>query len=95
LPIRALLESARTDEAVLAALSAKRPELFAARDARARAEGHEEGRADGLRHAVRALAQTLAIEVPIDDRGWLDGADAASLERLLDTLQREHRWSRR
>ena len=110
LPIRALLESARSDEAVLAALAAKRPELLAELTATARAEGraeghaegraeghaegHAEGRAAALRYTVRALVRALAVEVPSTEDAWIERADATSLEQLAETLQRERRWSR-
>ncbi|AKF11354.1 hypothetical protein [Sandaracinus amylolyticus] len=56
------------------------------------AEGREEGRADGLRTAVRVLCDALGI-------AWTDGReraiaalDAHALEALCARIQRERRW---
>lgn len=93
LPLEALVHSAKADDAVAAALLAKRnPVLVAAIDAgRAQglAEGRTEGRTDGVLEAtanavVRVLVQRQLPLLPAQREHILRHRDLAQLERWLD-----------
>lgn len=94
LPVRALLDAAEADRAVVAALHARGLLAEIERTSRevGREEGREEGRAAGLRIAVRALCSVLSIELAGERAATLDGLEAQELEHLLAQLQRERRW---
>ncbi len=96
LPVRALLETARADEAVLAALESRRPDLVARIEARGEARGElageARGRLSGAREAVRLVCEVLGIPVTAARARQIQAADLASLSGLLETLRRERRW---
>jgi len=56
-------------------------------------QGREEGRADGLREAIRALCQAFEIEVDAGREAGLAGMGAGELKELQARLLRERRWS--
>ncbi|MFO0708783.1 MAG: Uma2 family endonuclease [Sandaracinus sp.] len=102
LPVRALLDTARADEAVLAALGARRPDLIARIEARARALGRREGVADGAREAergavrqtVEALCRVLAIRVSPTRAAWLASASLQELRAVAQAIETDRRWPR-
>jgi hypothetical protein len=87
LPIAALLDAARSDQAVVAALRARGSAALRQVEAEAREEGREEGRGEGRR---RALAQ--AVIAVLDARGLTldDGARARVLAETDE--ERLHAW---
>ncbi len=91
LPIRAMLDTVRADEAVLAALEARRPDLVARIEARGRADGEARGEVRAIRLACRLLG------IPIDEeRGrWLESASLADLRMVSSALETERRWPAR
>ena len=88
IPIRALLEAAGADEAVHAALEARRPDLGEPARAAAEARGEARGRAETL---LRACA-TLGVVVPDEDRQALPAATAETLNAVLDAVLQTRRW---
>jgi len=86
-PTAAIL-GASTDDAVAAALRAKRHPAFE----EARNAGREEGKAEGLRIAVRDLCEALGV--PLDTRraDALDRLDVSALEELRASLKTNKRW---
>jgi hypothetical protein len=88
IPIRALLDGAEADNAVVRALRAKQnPELVAIEAAAAR-----EGAAQASRKAVERLCQLLGISFDDERRALVECFDAAALELLLDGIFAERRW---
>lgn len=84
LPVRAMLETARADDAVLAALESRRPDLIARIEAR--------GEARGLRETIEALCAVLSI--PIDE-SRASRLSASALEELRDlarALRTNRQW---
>ena len=90
LPVKALLDATAADTAVIQALSARGALAQIEHDARV--EGRREGRAEGLRTAIEALAGILEIPLSAARRERLAGADELSLEAILGSLRRERRW---
>ena len=91
LPVRALLDGARADEAVLAAIEARRPDLVATIEAR----GEARGEAKGMRRTIESLCAVLDIALTPDRQRHVRGASRTELARLADTLTRDKRWPRR
>jgi len=56
---------------------------------RSRREGHEEGKAEGLRTAIAGLCEMLSLPVP---DGQLEALNLAQLEQLLEHPLRERKW---
>lgn len=84
IPIRALLDQAEANRAVVRALYAKQePELMAIE-----AQGHR----DGLVKGITALCKALGIPIHAKRRTAMRALDVAGLEALLTTLTRERRW---
>lgn len=88
--VRELVGTARADEAVLAALEARRPDLVARIEAKAEARGEARGEASGLREGVRRACRALAIEIPPD--AALDALERDALAALLDAILAHRRW---
>ncbi|MCA9704900.1 MAG: Uma2 family endonuclease [Myxococcales bacterium] len=84
IPIRALLDRAEADRAVVQALYAKRAPALLAIEAK--------GLRHGLVQGITALCSALAIALDADRRAALQALDAEGLEALLATLGRERRW---
>jgi Uma2 family endonuclease len=88
LPVRALLDAAAGDEAVVAALQARRvPALEALL-----AEGEAKGRAEGLRAAIVDLCEVLDIALGPKRRAHLISLRVAELEALRAALKQQRRW---
>jgi Putative restriction endonuclease len=108
LPVRALLGAVSADEAVVAALAARRvPALEAlvaageaegeARgrakgEAKGRAEGEARGRAEGLRVAVADLCEVLGVALGPARRAQLASMGVGELEALRAALKATKRW---
>jgi hypothetical protein len=99
LPVRALLDGARLDETVIAALHARRPDLTLdiAEKAEARGEARGEARreATAMRAAIRELASALGIEVTDARERTLRDADGEVLAKIFRALARQKRWPAR
>ena len=110
LNVRALLNAAEADRAVIQALAAKGDPTLAKLTAdsydrgrsdgydRGRSDGYDRGRSDGLlqglRRTVRELCELLAIELTPDRQGHIDSLDAEALERLCTDLKQNRCWGR-
>lgn len=92
LPIRALLDTARADEAVLDALEARRPDLIARIEARGRERGQMEGAERATKETIEALCRVLGIT--LDDARATRIAEAAlpELRELARAIETERRW---
>ncbi len=88
LPIRAMLDAAGADEAVLAALEARRPDLVARIEARGEARGRAEGEVRGIRTVCRLLG------IPVDE-AQLEAATLEELRAITAALESERRWPER
>ena len=84
IPVRALLDRAAADRAVVRALYAKQEPTILEIEARARARV--------ARKAIEALCDVLEIPIDSERRALLQGLDAARLEALLDRIRSERRW---
>lgn len=107
-PVRALLDAAAADEAIVDALdskgSPKLKEIRATERAEGRKEGHEEGRKEGLDEgleqgrkegletAVASVCQAFGLPFGAAERARLEPLDSTDLEALLERLQTERRW---
>jgi len=99
-PVRALLDTAAADDAVVDALDAKgnrrldRLESAAQRAGRRSGlrESREEGREEGRREAVEVACELLGISLGPDERRQLEQLDGARLEALLAHLKSARRW---
>ena len=92
LPIRALLETARADEAVLEALAVRRPELVAAIEARGEAKGEARAEARGERHTIELACELLGIPIDASRRAWLASASLEDLQAVTRSLRTTRRW---
>lgn len=84
LPVRALLETARADEAVLAALEARRPDLIARIETR--------GREAGARETVSSLCRVLAITIDDARAAQLTSSSLPELQALVRAIETERAW---
>jgi hypothetical protein len=80
IPVRALLDAAEADGAVVHALYAKQVPAIMAIEAK------------GLREGIAALCEVLGIPLDAKRRAAMQGLDAAGLRALLHTLRTERRW---
>lgn len=96
LPVGAMLDTARVDEAVLAALEARRPDLVARIEARGEARGEVRGELRGeARAEARAVRRVCRVlDIPIDDArsAWIDAASLEELRAISTELERARRW---
>jgi hypothetical protein len=92
IPIRALLDRAEADNAVVRALRAKKnPEILAVREEGVR-EGREEGRTVTTKTAIEAVCEVLEIPLDPERRALLLTLDATKLETLLYAIRKQRRW---
>jgi hypothetical protein len=88
IPVRALLDRAAANRAVVRALHTKRdPAILEIEHASA-----ERGRAQIARKAIEALCEVLDHPLDAERRALLQTLDAAKLEALLDAIRTERRW---
>ena len=100
LKIRALLDAAEADDAVVRGLKAKNNPVIAELEAASREEGQRAGREEGqragreqgLRRSVELVCARLEIRVTDEQRARLRELDGAALESVLDHLLTERRW---
>jgi Uma2 family endonuclease len=108
LPVDTLSVAAKADNAVAAALLAKKNPVLEVALRRAKtkgrteglreglregkAEGFREGKAEGLKQAVEAVCVVLGLPLDKARRQHLASLDARGLEKLLSTLQRKRSW---
>lgn len=92
LKVRALLDAAEADNAVVEALKAKGNPRLAELEAASRREGRRKGREAGLRRSIDLVCARLEIPLSDEQRAQLEDLDAAALESLLDRLLAERRW---
>ncbi len=95
LPVRALLDTARVDEAVLAALEARRPDLVARIEAVGEARGRAEGEARGHINGIRATCAALGIVITESRSRELERASPNELLELLVAITRDRKWPSR
>lgn len=88
IPIRALLDAAEADGAVVQALYAKQVPAIMAIEAKELMEGI----AAGLREGIAAVCEALGIPLDAERRSTMQALDLAGLRNLLGTLRTEHRW---
>lgn len=86
LPVGALLDVARADEAVLAALEARRPDLVARIEARARA--------DATRDAILGLCTVLDIRLTKPRLQRVNRASPHELTAIARAIRKHRRWPR-
>jgi hypothetical protein len=84
LPIRALLDAAQADDAVVDALDIKGNRRLRALMAREHDRGYVAG--------IESICRILGIELSFERRANLHELDTAGLERLLAHLETERRW---
>ncbi|MCG8418478.1 MAG: hypothetical protein MJE77_11100, partial [Proteobacteria bacterium] len=94
LNVRALLNAAEADRAVIQALAAKGDPTLAKLTADSYDRGRSDGLLQGLRRTVRELCELLAIELTPDRQGHIDSLDAEALERLCADLKQNRCWGR-
>lgn len=83
-PVRALLDAAEADDAVVRALEAKHnPRIV---------EIHAKGRAEGRVEAIESVCEVLDIPLGPRERAQLDALDDAGLGTLLARIKSERRW---
>jgi hypothetical protein len=104
IPVRALLDAAEADDAVVRAMDAKHnPELVRIRKRtyakghakgrlKGRAEGRAKGRAEGRLEAIEAVCELLDIPLGPLERTQLAALDDAGLAILLARIKSERRW---
>ncbi len=94
--IRALLDAAAADNAVVDALDANGNPRLRELQSSARAEGREQGREQGLQQgridAVELACRLLGISLRPEDRAFLRTLDPAGLDRLLAKIEVQRRW---
>lgn len=88
LPVRALLDRAAANRAVVQGLKAKRdPAILEIED-----EGRQEGRAQMARTAIEGLCEILEIPFDPERRALLQTLDATKLDALLHGIRTQRRW---
>ncbi|MFV8756149.1 hypothetical protein ACNOYE_36835 [Nannocystaceae bacterium ST9] len=100
LPIRALLDAAAADDAVVDALARKRnPKLVELVEGgvelgieRGIARGIERGRKQGLERALALACELVDVRFGPNQRAQLEPLDAAALEALIARVRDERRW---
>ena len=96
LPVRALLDRAQADNAVVDALDSKGNPRLRAVEARGLERGHQRGRKQGLEQgrmeAVEVVCRIFGIELTAKRRAHLQALDAGGLDRLLKQLETQRRW---
>jgi hypothetical protein len=100
IPVRALLDCAQADDAVVRAMDAKHnPEMLRIRKrtySNGHAEGHAEGRAEGRAErrleAIESVCELLDIPLGPLERTQLAALDEAGLTTLLARIKSERRW---
>jgi hypothetical protein len=92
-PVRALFERDAAHEVTLRNLLSTKgyADLDAVRE-EARKAGLADGRTEGLRTAVSAACELLAIELTDARLAWIAGADATALDARLTVLRTKRRW---
>jgi hypothetical protein len=86
--IRALLDAALADDAVVDALDAKGNPRLRELKASERAQGLREG----CIGTVVSLCRVLGIELDVARRTYVESLDTAALERLVAKLESDRRW---
>jgi Uma2 family endonuclease len=81
LPVEVLVGAAKADDAMAAALLAKRNPVLVASEARARAEGHERA-CDQVRAALLAFLETRGLDVTPEQRRRID--ECRDLARFVE-----------
>lgn len=106
IPIRALLDAALVDDAVVDALHTKgnrrlreikaRERLRGRESGRisGRKEGRKEGREQGLLDGIESICRILDIELTPERRAYLRELDAAGLQRWLELIETQRGWPR-
>ncbi len=92
LPIAALLDAARADDAVVDALDARGTPALRRIEARGRRDGLREGRREGLLAGVIDLCEALDIALDDDRRAALSAMDAEELGAHASTIKRARAW---
>lgn len=100
IPIRALLDAALADDAVVDALDSKGNRRLRALMTREHERGLEQGMTNGLEQGmnkglmegIESICRILGVELSSERRAGLHELDTAGLERLLTQLETERRW---
>ena len=92
LPVRALLDRAEANRAVVRALYAKQDPTLLELEAQSREQGREQGLADIARTAIAALCEVLDLPLDAERRALLQTLDATKLEALLHAIRTARRW---
>ncbi len=92
IPIRALLDAALADDAVVDALDIKGNRRLRALMTREHERGLEQGINEGLVEGIESICRILGVELSPERRAGLHQLDTAGLERLLTQLETERRW---
>jgi len=88
-PLRALLDAATADDALVDALAAKKNPRLAQREH----EREEQGLERGLSKAIEAVCELLEIPLSLRERVQMRDLDATGLESLLERIKTDRRWS--
>lgn len=95
-PLRALLNAAAADDAVVDALVAKNNPRLAQRERereeRGLEQGFEQGRKQELVTAIETLCRVLEIQLGPNERAQMSTLDPVGLKSLLGGIEKERRW---
>jgi hypothetical protein len=92
LPVRALLDRAEANRAVVQGLKAKQDPAILEIEQAGVEKGLEQGRAQMARTAIEVLCEVLDHPLDAERRALLQTLDSAKLEALLDAIRTERRW---
>ena len=90
--VRALLDAAAADDAVVRALKARGNPVLEELQSQAEGQGFQQGRAQTLRHTIQTLCQVLDIELTPARRDRMAALDADALQTLHDRIATHRRW---
>lgn len=92
IPIRALLDAALADDAVVDALDTKGNRRLREIKAHEHRVGLESGREQGLLDGIESICRILGIELTPERRAYLRELDVAALRRLLAQVEVQRAW---
>jgi hypothetical protein len=93
LPVRALLDRAAANRAVVQGLKAKGDPAIREIEDEGRRKGLQEGRAQMARTAIEGLCEILEIPFGPERQALLHTLDAAKLEALYAQIRAQRRWA--
>lgn len=92
-PLRALLDAAVADDAVVDALAAKNNPRLAQRERQREEQRFEQGLERGLVKGLETVCRVLKIRLGPHERAQMSKLDPVGLESLLARIEAERRWT--